>query len=98
MKSALMDAVTYRRAWKYLSARQWRKKEPGEPTTQEPELLRESLEALYRELGEHPLTVCERLHFKPKTFKDLTGIDIPKPGAAHKRVVNFQRSGPARAT
>ena len=77
------------------AARELGIRDAQEPTAQEPELLRESLAALYLELGEHPLTVCERLHFKPKTFRDLTGIDIRKLGAAQKRIVNFQRSGPA---
>lgn len=87
----LMDALTYRRAFKYLSARQWRKNEPGEPTAQDPELLRESLTTLYQELGEHPLQMCQKLHFKPSTFKDVTGIDLPKakPG---KDILTFQKS------
>lgn len=98
----LLDAITYRRSWKYLSVRQWRKKEPEEPTPQEPELLRESLSTLYRELGEHPVTVCHRLHFKPETFRDVTGIEIPNPKRSGSGVVRFSakasEEGPRRPT
>ena len=87
----LMDAITYRRSFKYLSARGWRKNEPGEPVAHEPELLRESLMTLYQELGEHPLVMCQRLNFTPQTFKDLTGIDVPAPAENHHSVVRFQR-------
>ena len=84
----LLDALMYRRAFKYLSTRKWRKKEPEEPTAQEPELLGESLKSLYLELGEHPLQVCRRLHFQPSTFSELTGIEVPKP---REEVVEFRR-------
>ena len=84
----LLYAFMYRRALKYLSARKWRKREPEEPTAQEPELLEESLKSLYLELGEHPLQVCKRLHFRPSTFSELTGIEVPKP---REEVVEFRR-------
>ena len=84
----LIDALTYRRAFQYLSARKWRRKEPCEPQPQEPELLRESLASLHQELGEDPLLLCQRLHFKPSTFHDITGIEMPKPKRG-KAVVQF---------
>ena len=72
--------------------RKWRKSEPGEPTPQEPELLRESLASLYTELGEHPLQVCPRnLHFKPATFRDVTGIEVEKP-KGQKAIVWFNKN------
>jgi len=85
----LIDALTYRRSFKYLSARGWRKKEPGEPVGQEPEVLSESLRTLYEEMGEHPLQVCRKLHFTPATFRDVTGIDVPMPTS--QEVVPFKR-------
>jgi Zn-dependent peptidase ImmA (M78 family) len=87
---SLIDALTYRRAWKYLSARQWRKSEPHEPSVQEPELLRESLTTLHQELGEHPMQLCQKLHFKPSTFQDVTGIELPKSKRT-KDILAFQR-------
>jgi Zn-dependent peptidase ImmA (M78 family)/transcriptional regulator with XRE-family HTH domain len=86
----LIDAITYRRAFQYLSARGWRKGEPHEPAPQEPELLSESLGSLYHDLGEHPLQLCNRLHFKPTTFEELTGITLPKQSRGQD-VVPFQR-------
>lgn len=85
----LIDATEYRRAWKYLSVRQWRKHEPLEPTAQEPELIRESLHTLFSELGEHPLQVCRQLNFRPQTFTDVTGIDVP-PDKRGQEVVMFR--------
>ena len=87
----LMDALTYRRAFKYISARQWRTNEPAEPEAQEPELLSESLSTLYSELGEGVADVCRRLYIRPQTFKDLTGIEIPKPQKIND-IERFRRS------
>ncbi len=95
----LIDAQTYRRAFKYLSARQWRKREPQEPEAQKPELLRESLAALHQELGEDPQYLSARLYFRPETFEEITGIQIPKRKPQGKEVLTFQKPSrtPAKA-
>ena len=91
----LLDAFMYRRAFKYLSARKWRKREPEEPRAQEPELLEESLKSLYLELGEHPLQVCKRLHFRPSTFSELTGSRFPSHGRRSLSFDDLRRTYPS---
>lgn len=74
----LVDAVTYRRAYQYMSAQGWRTQgEPHEPTFQQPELLSMALSSLGKKVD---LTIEElrsELHFTPKTFEEITGITIP---------------------
>jgi Zn-dependent peptidase ImmA (M78 family)/transcriptional regulator with XRE-family HTH domain len=74
----LIDAVTYRQAYKHLSFKGWTKGEPLEPVFQEPELLSTALMALGSKV---PLTIsglCDRLGFLSQTFTDVTGIEVPK--------------------
>ncbi len=86
---SLIDALTYRRSFKYLSARGWRKTEPNEPLEPQPELLYDSIATLHHELGEAPSHMCKRLHFKHETFEQLTGIEPTKKKTPD--VVRFER-------
>lgn len=79
----LIDAVTYRQAFKAMSAKGWRSKgEPHEPAFQEPEMFSAALNALGNKVELTLETLCGDLHFKPATFFDVTGIPVPKPKSA----------------
>ncbi len=74
----LLDAVSYRRSYQYMSAQGWRTKgEPYEPTFQQPELLRIALSSLGGKVALTMEDLCSELHFTPATFQDVTGIAIP---------------------
>ena len=74
----LIDAVTYRRSYQYMSAQGWRTKgEPYEPAFQQPELLRMAISSLGKKVD---LTIEElrsELHFTPSTFHEVTGMAVP---------------------
>jgi len=70
----LIDAATYRRAWREFSAENRPASDLHRPVEQEPVLLRRSLTSLH-ESGEHPLETCQQLQIRPSTFRELTGID-----------------------
>src|SRR5437763_16546134 len=78
----LIDAITYRRAFQYMSAQGWRTKgEPYEPQFQQPELIKMALSSLGKTVD---MTIDElraELHFTPSTFEEVTGVAIPAPSS-----------------
>lgn len=82
----LLGAVGYRRAYKHISSMGWRSgPEPSEPEFQPPELLSTALTSLGQ--GGMPVTLgglCMRLHFRPATFEEVTGVKIPSPKCADR--------------
>lgn len=79
----LIDAVTYRQAFKAMSARGWRSKgEPHEPAFQNPEMFSVALNALGSKVELTLEALCRDLHFMPATFFDVTGVPIPRAKAA----------------
>ena len=76
----LLDAVGYRQAFKYMSARGWRTNgEPHEPAFQAPELLSTALNALGSKVELTLEGLCKELHFTTETFRDVTGFSVPTP-------------------
>ena len=76
----LISALNYRYAFQDMSAKGWRSKgEPFEPTFEDPEMFHVALNALGSKVKVTLDMLCGELHFTPKTFYDVTGVQIPKP-------------------
>jgi Zn-dependent peptidase ImmA (M78 family)/DNA-binding XRE family transcriptional regulator len=73
----LIGAVDYRRSFQYMSFKGWNRGEPNEPIFQEPELLPTAFDALGKKVELTLNSLCAELNFKPKTFKEVTGVEIP---------------------
>lgn len=82
----LIDAVTARQAYKYMSAMGWNKQEPYEPEFVGPELLPTALRTVDQGLGITVASLCEALHLMPMTFFELTGVSAEPP---RPKVVSF---------
>lgn len=74
----LIDSVSYRQAYKYMSFKRWTKGEPYEPEFQQPELLASALSALGSKVAFDLHGLCEQVGFYPETFRDVTGVSVPR--------------------
>jgi Zn-dependent peptidase ImmA (M78 family)/transcriptional regulator with XRE-family HTH domain len=86
----LIGAVTYRQAFKYMSAQGWARGEPHEPPFQAPELLTTALQSLGK-VALTPATLCSDLHFTTATLRDVTGYQLKESSAARERVLSFRQ-------
>jgi len=73
----LIGAVEYRRSFQYMSFKGWTKGEPSEPSFQEPELLPTAFNALGKKVDLTIDSLCSELQFTHKTFKEVTGVEVP---------------------
>jgi Zn-dependent peptidase ImmA (M78 family)/transcriptional regulator with XRE-family HTH domain len=74
----LIGPVEYRRAFQYMSLKRWRSDgEPYEPAFQKPELLLGALNALGSDVELTIAQLCADLDFKPETFEEVTGVNVP---------------------
>lgn len=85
----LINAVTYRQAFKYMSAKGWTKGEPHEPSFQQPELLETALNTLGKKVDVTLDSLCRELRFTADTFRDVTGFAIPASKAKPTEVIPF---------
>ncbi|HVX39182.1 MAG TPA: XRE family transcriptional regulator [Gemmatimonadaceae bacterium] len=69
----LIDAVEFRRAYKTISARGWRKGEPEEPPPERPELFRTALQTLWERKKIGAADLAKELRWSLQTFTDVTG-------------------------
>jgi Zn-dependent peptidase ImmA (M78 family)/transcriptional regulator with XRE-family HTH domain len=84
----LIDAVTYRRSYQYMSAQGWRTKgEPYEPAFQQPELLVMALSSLGKKVDLTMEELRSELHFTDRTFQEVTGMAIPASSPQRKAEV-----------
>lgn len=88
----LLDAVSYRQAFKYMSAKGWTIGEPHEPSFQEPELLATALNALGTKADVTLDALCRDLRFTPDTFRDITGVPVPVPKGKQPEIIQFRRA------
>jgi len=72
----LINALEFRRAYKEISIRRWRKEEPGEPPIENPELFAKAMRTLANKKGMAGSDVARALHLKPATFAGITGWDV----------------------
>jgi len=86
----LIGAAEYRRSFQYMSFKGWTKGEPNEPMFQEPELLPTALDALGKKLDLTINELCSELHFTPKTFQDVTGVQVPSPAQKMAPVIQMK--------
>jgi Zn-dependent peptidase ImmA (M78 family) len=77
----LIDELEFRRAYKKIHARGWKKNEPHEPNPESPELLSKALRMLSERKNIGPTEIAHKLHWTAQTFEDVlqTG-DLP-PGS-----------------
>jgi hypothetical protein len=86
----LIDAASYKRAYKSIASKGWLKGEPEEFEPEAPELLDISLATLKERFGASTLDVCDRLRWRPYTFEQVTGIPMPcEPTPPRLRVVQL---------
>jgi Zn-dependent peptidase ImmA (M78 family) len=85
----LLDAVGYRQAFKYMSAKGWTKGEPYEPVFQQPELLEMALGGIGKASDLTLDTLRRELSFTADTFMDVTGFSVPANKAKMNQVVPF---------
>lgn len=76
----LLDAVEYRRAYKYISARGWRKKEPEEPPSEPPAMFRQAMHKLWESRRRGASDLARELYWEQATFADVTGLKNREPG------------------
>ncbi|HEV2491546.1 MAG TPA: XRE family transcriptional regulator [Terriglobia bacterium] len=88
----LLDAVTYRQAFKYMSTKGWTRGEPDEPSFQNPELLVTALDALGAKVDLTLDALCRDLRFTPDTFCDITGVSVPAPKGRQSEIIEFRRA------
>jgi len=89
----LIGAAEYRRCFQYMSFKGWNKGEPCEPNFQEPELLPSALEALGKRTDLTLNNLCSDLQFEPKTFKEVTGVEIPNVPVHKGEVLTMKWAG-----
>lgn len=89
----LIGAVTYRQAYKYMSAQGWLSKgEPHEPPFQQPELLNMALNALGSKVKMTIEELRSQLRFTGETFQLVTGFTIPGPERRAVEVLPFRKN------
>jgi Zn-dependent peptidase ImmA (M78 family)/transcriptional regulator with XRE-family HTH domain len=89
----LMDAVTYRRAFQYMSAQGWRTNgEPCEPEFQEPELLSAAMAQLGSGVDLTMDQLRRELYFTPETFLEVTGFSVPEQKSMKPDILRFPRT------
>jgi len=74
----LIDAIQYRRGYKYIHANGWHLGEPEENELErnKPELLNTAIEDLESATGEKPEDMAESLGISNETFEKITGMKI----------------------
>jgi Zn-dependent peptidase ImmA (M78 family)/DNA-binding XRE family transcriptional regulator len=88
----LIDAVRYRKAYKYISFQKWTVKgEPEEPAFQEPEILSTALTSLGSRVKMTIEELRQQLHFTPETFKKVTGVVVPTAKLKLSPVLPFHK-------
>jgi len=72
-----IDAIEYRRAYKYMSANGWLRGEPQEPATEEPEVIVKGLEILRAKKNETMASISRALAISVGAMRQVTGADLP---------------------
>ncbi|HVT96384.1 MAG TPA: ImmA/IrrE family metallo-endopeptidase, partial [Acidobacteriaceae bacterium] len=72
----LLDEVAYRRAFQYMSSKNWRREEPFEPHFQEPELFVQAIDALGGHVKKTLPELCADLGFSGPVFTEIAGISL----------------------
>lgn len=92
---ARLDAVEYRRAYKYMSWKGWLKGEPEEPPEEDPESIPLAFGVLLKKHGERHADVARKLGLDPATLRDIGIEPCPAEEAAPQapagKVVPFRR-------
>jgi Zn-dependent peptidase ImmA (M78 family) len=89
---SLLGAVGYRQAYKYMSWKSWKSQgEPFEPEFEDPTLLDDALGELGKGIDLTLSDLCDKLHFAPDTFREVTGVTIPVRGRPTVVAMNDRR-------
>ena len=73
---SLLDAITYRRCYQYMSMQGWLKREPHEPAFAGPEWLPSAFELAAQRFGLTSVALCEQLHLTAQSFAEITGVSV----------------------
>ena len=86
----LLDDISYRRAFQYMSFKKWRiEGEPFEPVFQEPELFTTALDYLGKGVKKTLQDLCRELCFTPEVFTQITGMPVVTNAVISKAVLEF---------
>ncbi|MGI4829834.1 MAG: helix-turn-helix domain-containing protein [Janthinobacterium lividum] len=88
----LIGSAEYRRSYQYMSFKGWTKGEPSEPVFQEPELLPNAFAALGKGVDLTLPQLCRELMFSSKTFKDVTGVELPEAPRKRAQILTMRAS------
>ncbi|HVS12137.1 MAG TPA: XRE family transcriptional regulator [Planctomycetota bacterium] len=86
----LIGPAEYRRRYKYMSARGWRKGEPHEPPSEAAELLPIAIQELERSFGETPEDLAKRLGFAPRTLERVARLHVKVTPELPRNVANLR--------
>jgi len=87
----LLDEMSYRRAFQYMSYKKWRSiGDPFEPAFQEPELFLNAISTLGSEVKKTLLEFCDDLQFSQSVFTKVTGIPVPPVETMQARILPFR--------
>ena len=81
----LLDPISYRRCYRYMSMRGWIKSEPSEPPFVGPEWLQSAFAVAAEDYQVTAMELCDKLNFTPDLFTSVTGVPIE-----HARPVPFR--------
>ena len=75
----VIDAVEFRRAYKFMSARGWVRAEPNEPPMESPELFQKAMHTLWHRKKIGTDRLASELHWSIQTFEEVTGLRSSGP-------------------
>jgi Zn-dependent peptidase ImmA (M78 family) len=89
----LLDPVTYRRCYQYMSLRGWLKKEPYEPSFVGPEWLMSAFDVAKKRFNMTAADICARLNWTADLFQAVTGLPVETPEPLRFRPKLVERAG-----
>ena len=73
---SLLDPITYRRCYQYMSVNGWLKSEPHEPDFSGPEWFMSAFDLAAKRFQLTPTALCKQLHFTAPLFAAITGVEV----------------------
>lgn len=72
----IISHATYHKAFKHISYKGWRKREPCESELERPELVVEAFHTLKQESGQDTWDVTRQLNWRPATMRKVAGVEV----------------------
>lgn len=94
----LITASDYNRAYKYMYAHDWRKREPHEPDAEQAEMLPLAIAKLNQLTGLSECDIARKLYWSPEVFEKVTGLTTRRtrtttaPDRSEADVISFEEA------